>query len=60
MKHPDNLRYFLSIKVTTNSIVYYLSQDKYTADPISHTRLTNDKTVITPFEANTIFAASYS
>ncbi|XP_057976134.1 uncharacterized mitochondrial protein AtMg00810-like [Malania oleifera] len=52
MKDLAPLRYFLGIEVAYSSKGYLLSQSKYVANILDHARLTDNRTVDTPLEAN--------
>uniref|UniRef100_A0ACD5UXM4 Uncharacterized protein n=1 Tax=Avena sativa TaxID=4498 RepID=A0ACD5UXM4_AVESA len=46
------LRYFLGIKVSSNSDGFYISQEKYIQDLLARTALGDERTVETPMELN--------
>ena len=48
MKDLGTLSYFLGLEVTSSSDGYYLSQAKYTSDPLSKAGIIDNKTVSTP------------
>ena len=52
MKNFDPLNYFLGLEVSSSTDVYYLTQAKYTYDPISRASITDSKIVDTPIEYN--------
>ena len=52
MKDLGPLNYFLSLKVSSFSDGYYLTQAKYTSDMISRVSITYSKIVDTPIKYN--------
>ena len=52
MKDLGPLNYFLGLEVSSFANGYYLTQAKYTFDPISRVSITNSKIVDTPIEYN--------
>lgn len=52
MKDLGNLNYLLCIEILLDSVVYYLSQAKYTYTIIAQVGLTDCKTAHTPLETN--------
>ena len=57
MKDLGHLSYFLSLKVSFDSIGYYLSQAKYVSDLLSRASLTDTKVVSIPLEMNARFTS---
>ena len=52
MKDLGTLSYFLGLEVTSSSDGYYLSQAKYTSNPLSKAGIIDNKTVSTLLEYN--------
>lgn len=60
MKDLDCATYFLGLGISQNPQGYYLSQQKYTQDPINLVGLTDNKCVHTPLELNVKYNKSDS
>ena len=52
MKDLGPLNYFLGLEVSSSTDGYYLTQAKYTSDPISRASITDSKMIDTPIEYN--------
>ena len=58
MKDLGYLRYFLGIEVAYSPRGYLLSQSKYIAEILEWARLTDNKTVNSSIEVNTMYSSS--
>ena len=52
MKDLGHLSYFLGLEITYSTEGLYITQAKYASDLLARARLTDSKTVDTPFELN--------